>query len=149
MSLWSLWSAPLFMSNDLGAISATSKALLLNRELLAVDQDSLGRMGTRFSTDLGPKKDVSGAGQGWRKDLDDGDVAVVIHNPGEVAAAFYFEAAAVGFAPDTEVQVRDMLAQKTLGQMRFSLVTEAIAPHGVAALRLSFAPKYPLMSTEL
>lgn len=37
-------SAPLLMSNDLKAVPAASKDLLLNTELLAIDQDRLGRM---------------------------------------------------------------------------------------------------------
>jgi hypothetical protein len=52
------------------------------------------------------------AGHGWRKDLDDGDVAIVVHNPGEATQA--------GFAPDTQIHVRDMLEQKDLGWMRGS-----------------------------
>ena len=38
MSFWCLWSAPLLMSNDLRAITATQKAILLNTEVIAVDQ---------------------------------------------------------------------------------------------------------------
>ena len=44
MSLWSIWSAPLLMSNDLKAVPASSKQLLQNKGLLEVNQDSLGRM---------------------------------------------------------------------------------------------------------
>jgi hypothetical protein len=142
MALWSLWSAPLIMSNNLPSIPAASKALLLNKDLLLLNQDPLGRMGTRFSTTL---YGLSGgaAGHGWRKDLDDGDVAIVVHNPGETASLFTFEATQAGFAPDTQIHVRDMLEQKDLGWMRGSWKTGSVPPHGVAALRLSYVPKYP------
>lgn len=47
MALWSLWSAPLLMSNDLRTIGADFKAVLQNQHIIAVDQDELGVMGRR------------------------------------------------------------------------------------------------------
>lgn len=137
MSLWSLWSAPILMSNDLANIPASSKAILLNKDLLAIDQDALGRMGTRFSITIG------GNGQGWRKDLENGDVAIVLHNRKETAEDLDLDFTDAGFAPDTHVHIRDMLKQADLGWMESSYVAKAVPPHGVAALRLSYVPKYP------
>ena len=48
MALWSIWSAPLLMSNDLRAISDEHRAILQNRHVIAVDQDELGIMGKRI-----------------------------------------------------------------------------------------------------
>ncbi|KAI1698810.1 alpha galactosidase A domain-containing protein [Ditylenchus destructor] len=45
MTLWSIWSAPLIMSNDLRNITATQKEILQNEEVIAVDQDPLGKFG--------------------------------------------------------------------------------------------------------
>ncbi|KAH7703095.1 Melibiase family protein [Aphelenchoides avenae] len=45
MSLWSIWSAPLIMSNDLRSIDPESRGILLNRRVIAIDQDPLGIMG--------------------------------------------------------------------------------------------------------
>ena len=47
-AIWAISAAPLFMSNDLGNVSAKSKAILQNKGLLKIDQDPLGRMGRRF-----------------------------------------------------------------------------------------------------
>jgi hypothetical protein len=56
----------------------------------------------------------------------------------------------VGFAPDTIVHARDLLAQADLGNVKGAVTTaEAVSPHGSAMLRLSFAPKYPQQSEEL
>lgn len=44
MALWAMASAPLQMSNDLWAVPAASHAILLNREVIAVQSDALGRM---------------------------------------------------------------------------------------------------------
>uniref|UniRef100_A0A914WD53 Alpha-galactosidase n=1 Tax=Plectus sambesii TaxID=2011161 RepID=A0A914WD53_9BILA len=45
MSLWSIWSAPLIMSNDLRVIKPVYKKILQNSLVIAVDQDPLGIMG--------------------------------------------------------------------------------------------------------
>jgi len=45
MAIWSIWSAPLLMSNDLRDIDQAYKDILLNKKVIAVDQDPLGIMG--------------------------------------------------------------------------------------------------------
>jgi alpha-N-acetylgalactosaminidase len=45
LSVWSIWSAPLIMSNDLRSIRPEFRAILQNARVLAIDQDPMGRMG--------------------------------------------------------------------------------------------------------
>lgn len=45
MAIWSIWSAPLFMSNDLRHIQPSMAAILKNDKVIAVDQDRLGIFG--------------------------------------------------------------------------------------------------------
>jgi len=45
MAIWSIWSAPLLMSNDLRDIDKPYKDILLNKKVIAVDQDPLGIYG--------------------------------------------------------------------------------------------------------
>ncbi|KAI6243498.1 Alpha-galactosidase [Aphelenchoides fujianensis] len=45
MSVWSIWSAPLIMSNDLRNIRPAFRSILQNTRVIAVDQDPMGRMG--------------------------------------------------------------------------------------------------------
>ncbi|XP_077518806.1 alpha-galactosidase A-like [Amblyomma americanum] len=47
MAYWAIMAAPLIMSNDLRDIPEESKELLLNKYIIAVDQDPLGLMGRR------------------------------------------------------------------------------------------------------
>lgn len=51
MAFWAMWAAPLFISADVrpGAMRASSKALLQNRNLIRINQDALGRQGTLLS----------------------------------------------------------------------------------------------------
>lgn len=41
----SIWSAPLIMSNDLRDIAPEFKEILLNSDVIAIDQDPMGKMG--------------------------------------------------------------------------------------------------------
>ncbi|KJH42828.1 hypothetical protein DICVIV_11178 [Dictyocaulus viviparus] len=45
MTIWSIWSAPLIMSNDLRKIAPEFQKILLNRDVIAIDQDPMGKMG--------------------------------------------------------------------------------------------------------
>jgi hypothetical protein len=48
--MWSLLAAPLIMGNDLRNVSAEAKAVLLNADVIAVDQDPKGKLGLRTAT---------------------------------------------------------------------------------------------------
>lgn len=47
MAMWSMLAAPLLMSNDLRTIRRSSKAILLNRNVIAINQDPLGKQGQK------------------------------------------------------------------------------------------------------
>nr|XP_042896359.1 alpha-N-acetylgalactosaminidase-like [Parasteatoda tepidariorum] len=49
LMLWSVMASPLIMSNDLRDIRQESSDLLKNKEILAVNQDPLGKMGKQVS----------------------------------------------------------------------------------------------------
>lgn len=48
MAIWSIMAAPLYMSNDLRNIKPESQALLLNKRVIAINQDPLGIQGQRL-----------------------------------------------------------------------------------------------------
>ena len=75
MAIWSISAAPLIMGNDLRNVSDASKAILLNKDAIAVNQDSLGQMGMRITDDT--------AQQVWARNLANGDVAVGLYNKAE------------------------------------------------------------------
>eukprot|EP00456_Euglypha_rotunda_P009189 TRINITY_DN11977_c0_g1_i26.p1 TRINITY_DN11977_c0_g1~~TRINITY_DN11977_c0_g1_i26.p1 ORF type:complete len:424 (-),score=57.84 TRINITY_DN11977_c0_g1_i26:99-1370(-) len=72
MAIWSILAAPLIMGNDLRNVVASHKPILLNKEAIAVDQDSLGKAGVRVS----PK----GATEVWSRVMGDGSRAVGLFN---------------------------------------------------------------------
>jgi len=48
MALWSIMAAPLILSVDLRTISDWARELILNKNLIAINQDPLGAMGRRI-----------------------------------------------------------------------------------------------------
>ncbi len=125
MSLWSIEAAPLIAGNDLRHMDEQTRAILLNREVIAVDQDPLGREGDRVRTE-GPL-------ELWMKPLQDGSRAVAIFNRGRSAMDFRFSFREVGF--HGKVRVRDLWLHQDLGIMS-SDDTVHVAKHGVVMLRM-------------
>lgn len=52
-TMWCMMSAPLILGNDVRTMSDETAAILLDREVIAIDQDSLGVQGLRYETDNG------------------------------------------------------------------------------------------------
>lgn len=47
MSLWCMMASPLAMSNDLRSLNSETRRILLNKEIIAIDQDPLGKAAER------------------------------------------------------------------------------------------------------
>ena len=78
MTLWSIMAAPLLVeknNNDLARWTPAIKDILLNREVIAVDQDALGKQGHRVLQ--------KGSIEVWTKPLFGGTTAVAVFNRGE------------------------------------------------------------------
>ncbi len=84
MSLWALLAAPLIAGHDVRSSSPETLALLTNREVIAIDQDPLGRPAKRV-VQRGPL-------EVWTRPLDGKRTAVALFNrgaaPAKVQASF-------------------------------------------------------------
>jgi alpha-galactosidase len=80
MSLWAMLSAPLLAGNDLSKMTPETKAILMNRDVVALDQDALGHQGKRIW--------VQGPMEIWEKNLSDGKRALAFFNRGESSLEF-------------------------------------------------------------
>ncbi len=89
MALWSMMSAPLILSSDIGKLSPEAIEILGNKAVIAIDQDPLGRMATLVRRS--PVVDV------LFKPLQDGDYAVAALNRGEAPAKVQIDPAELGF----------------------------------------------------
>ena len=75
MSLWAILAAPLLAGNNLTKLTPEITAILTNRDVLAIDQDSLGRQGDRIFAE--------GPIEIWSRPLANGDLALAIVNFGQ------------------------------------------------------------------
>jgi alpha-galactosidase len=126
MALWSLSAAPLVIGSDAGNLSAASLATLTNPDLLAIDQDRLGKQAVR----VGP----AGTTETWAKPLADGSVAVGLVNRGDSAAEIATTAAAIGVKA-SRLTVKDAWTHATT-EAKDSIRAEVPA-HGVGVLIVS------------
>ena len=126
MSLWALLAAPLLAGNDLSKMSPEDKSILLNKEAIAIDQDTLGKQATR----LYQRGDLSV----WTKPLADGRVAVGMFNTALDSRDVSFDLTQIGFAQGATLH--DVWENKDLGR-RSSLYSRNIPKRGVALLILN------------
>merc|ERR1711908_104515 len=75
MAIWAISASPLIMGNDLRHVPDASKAILLNKDAISVNQDPLGKMGIRH-----PRYTSASSTQIWYRELANGDVAVALYN---------------------------------------------------------------------
>ncbi len=77
VSLWSLLAAPLLIGCDMTKFDDFTLGLLSNDEVLAIDQDPLGKQATRLKEDKEKGIEI------WTRPLADGTVAVGLFNRGQ------------------------------------------------------------------
>jgi alpha-galactosidase len=99
-SLWAIMAAPLIAGNDVRAMSAATRDILTNAEVIAVDQDSLGVQGWLAEQ---PRLGI----QVWVKPLRDGSRAVVLFNRTDLESLIRADWRAIGLPPGP-ARVRDL-----------------------------------------
>jgi len=106
VALWCVMTAPMFLGNDPRDMKPAELALLTNKEIIAINQDST-EQGVRLSQKDGVEV--------WMKKLRDGGRAILILNrrnaPGEAAVNFK------QLGLPAKMQVRDLYNKKDLGQL--------------------------------
>jgi len=124
MSLWCILTAPLIAGNNLVSMSAATRAILTNPEVIAIDQDPLGVQGHRV-TQEGPL-------EVWIKPLEDGSKAVGLFNRGWGAMPVTVNFRDVGLGDSANV--RNLWTKKDLGRFQ-ATYTALVAQHGVVLIR--------------
>ena len=126
MSLWSLMAAPLIFSGDMAKLDAFTLNVLCNAEVIAVDQDALGKQAKILRQ---TRKDFV-----LVKELEDGSKAVGLFNLGERPATLAVSWAELGISG--KQQIRDLWRQQELGKSKQEFHAE-VPRHGVVMVRLS------------
>ncbi len=128
MSLWSLLAAPLLAGNDLRTMTDETKSILMNREVIAVDQDPDGK----------PPKQLTAADAQQvivTRPLRGGDVAVGLFNRGDQPKEMSVKWADLGLAKKAK-KARD-LWQRADVKVAGEAFTATVPNHGVVMLRVS------------
>jgi alpha-galactosidase len=124
-SLWALLAAPLIMGNDLTRMTPYTVEILTNREVIAVDQDPLGKQGFRIAQE--------GPFEVWMKPMSDGSKVVGLFNRQRTADQITANFAQIGIAGDATV--RDLWLRKEVGTFKDSY-SAYVPPHGVVLVRI-------------
>ncbi|MGA8108845.1 MAG: glycoside hydrolase family 27 protein [Acidobacteriaceae bacterium] len=126
MSLWAILAAPLLAGNDLSKMTPETLAILTNKEVIAVDQDSLGKQGDRAS--------AVGMTEIWTKPLSSGALAAGLFNRGDAEHSVTLNLRDVGFSE--HAKLRDLWKHEDVSATHGSY-TVTVPPHGVVLLRVS------------
>jgi alpha-galactosidase len=122
MSLWAILAAPLLAGNDLSHMKPEHLAILENKDVIAIDQDSLGKQGDRVSA-VGPD-------EVWTRPMSGGREAIALFNRGELAHTMSVNLRDLGIP--SGAHIRNVWANADLP---FSNVINPIVPkHGVVLL---------------
>ena len=125
MSLWCLLAAPLLAGNDIREMKPSIAEILMNREVIAIDQDKLCRQGVRVSQ--------QGNLEVWAKPLSDGGHAVGLFNRGEDTARIAAKWSDIGITGSHKV--RDLWKHADLGKM--TGFPAEVAAHGVVLVKVA------------
>lgn len=131
-ALWAMLNSPLIIGCDLRAADQETRELLLNRDLIAINQDPEGRSCYRLSCQCSPEAFT------LVKPLSNGDYAIGIFNFGEEAcmSGLPFWDMGLSAAAGQRMHIYDCFARRDLGIFDESFSAK-LAPHGCFVGRAS------------
>ena len=126
-SLWAILAAPLISGNDVRDMKPEIAEILLNQEVIAVDQDKLGRQGRRVRKD--------GDLEVWARALEGGNRAAVLLNRGTVEKSITVKWADLDYPAHAEAEVRDLWQKKDLGKFKGEFSSQ-VGPHSAVMITI-------------
>jgi alpha-galactosidase len=126
-SMWAMLAAPLIAGNDLSNMDAATKKILLNKEVIAVDQDVLGMQAHRAAQ--------TGSADIWMRPLAGGGRAVALLNRGTAATPITVTWQQLDYPDHLAARIRDLWQAKDVGTARASY-TAVVPPHSVVMLKV-------------
>jgi alpha-galactosidase len=125
MTFWSILAAPLIAGNDLRNMTQETRAILTNSEVIAIDQDALGKQGRRMRK--------NGNVEVWTRPLVEGAVALAIFNLGVTDTPVTVSWQDLGIS--NVKNVRDLWAQRDLPDAGIQY-SGTVKGHGAQLVRL-------------
>ncbi|HXS56556.1 MAG TPA: hypothetical protein VN726_10565, partial [Hanamia sp.] len=106
MSLWCMMASPLVATNDVRNMNTEANRILLNDEMIAIDQDALGKQAD--------KKTANDSWEIFEKPLSNGDYAVAVLNRSAAAQTTNINFSELGL--DGKYEIRDVWEHKIIGK---------------------------------
>lgn len=126
-SLWAQMAAPLLIGSDLRSASAATLAILKNTDVIAVDQDALGRQGTVVSS--------SGGLVVMSKPLADGGRSVTLTNETSSARTISTTVDAIGIGGASSYALKDLWSKQT--STTTGAISASVPAHGTVMYRVT------------
>lgn len=126
-SLWAMMASPLMAGNDIAHMDESTRSILLNNEVIAIDQDRLGIQGRRVWKD--------GVRELWVKPLSGGARALLLFNRGDAPATIRATFEELGWPASLRARVRDLWTHKNARRWAGS-IEATVEPHGVKMYRI-------------
>ena len=126
-SLWAILAAPLISGNDLRSMTPEVQGILTNKEVIAIDQDPLGREGRRVSK--------NGDLEVWARPLEGGNRAAVLLNRGTTENPITVNWPDLDYPSHVTAVVHDLWQKKDLGKFKDAF-TAQVAPHSVVMITI-------------
>eukprot|EP01102_Stenamoeba_stenopodia_P001079 TRINITY_DN1094_c0_g2_i1.p1 TRINITY_DN1094_c0_g2~~TRINITY_DN1094_c0_g2_i1.p1 ORF type:complete len:418 (-),score=69.49 TRINITY_DN1094_c0_g2_i1:110-1363(-) len=136
-SIWAIANAPLIIATEIRNMSDEKQAIVLNKEVIAVNQDPLGIAGGRVWADS-----INGSTQVWAKPLVDGSAAAILYNGNDDAEGAMITldfSLLPGDFNNKHVYLRELWYHEDLGIFKNNF-TALVAPHGVVFVTASLSP---------
>src|SRR2546428_14038952 len=127
LGLWAMLAAPLMAGNDLRTMTDETRALLSAREVLAIDQDPLGRQARRVR--------ASDRAEVWVRDLAGGAQAVALANRDNGAREIAVEWTDLGLPAGAIRGVGDLWLREDVGRPP-GRHANSVPPHDTAPPRI-------------
>ncbi|MFJ8857556.1 glycoside hydrolase family 27 protein [Streptomyces sp. NPDC102451] len=126
-SLWAQMAAPLLIGSDIRTASEATLSILENRDVIAVDQDPLGKQGTVVSS--------SGGLVVMTKQLANGDRSVTLTNESSSTATVSTTAAAVGLPGAASYKLSNLWSRAVSSTS--GTISASVPAHGTVMYRVS------------
>jgi alpha-galactosidase len=120
MSMWCMFSAPLMIGCDIRNMNESTTSILLNKDILAIDQDPLGKQGFRVMRDA--------CLEAWQKPLSGNRVAIAYLNRNSVDMTLSARWEDLELDPDARYDVYDVWEHKSVKHPAGSLSAK-LKPH--------------------
>jgi alpha-galactosidase len=139
-SLWAMMAAPLLIGSDLRKVSDDSFSILKNTDVIALDQDPLGKQATVLRADAGLVV--------YSKVLANGDRAVALSNETAATATISTSASATGIGSASSYTLKDLWSKAT--RTTTGSISASVPAHATVLYRLSSgASRYEAESASL